>query len=159
MQLPEQGQFWKIEVEGPITSLRIENARRGGSSSSSTIDLEAFVSNQDFGPPAKKQKREQPQQDRKVHNLDQTTGLLTTNRRNVKVCAEFQKSNCHGINDEGRCLRDPTFVHQCAKCLKGDHGADKCTLTSTIPAPKPFGQNPSNKGKGKGKGEGGKDRP
>ncbi|CAK0821560.1 unnamed protein product, partial [Prorocentrum cordatum] len=50
-------------------------------------------------------------------------GCFTHNRRDIRLCADFQKGQCTQVGPGGRCARDPRAAHQCAKCLDQRHGA------------------------------------
>jgi hypothetical protein len=80
------------------------------------------------------------------HNTG-SDGQLTTNRRGVHLCRNFQKGNCQtGTNM--RCSADPELAHQCGKCLSHEHGAEQCN--------KPAAATPKGRGRGGGAPKGGR---
>lgn len=81
-------------------------------------------------------------------------GLYTTNRAGIQLCHEWQKGTCTETKAPNKCPHGPR-VHQCAKCLSDQHGADACQATPR--APSQNGKSGGKKGKGKGK-KGGKSR-
>ena len=76
----------------------------------------------------------------------QNNGRYSVNRRGQKLCELFQTNGCGRALADNLCPVDRTCVHQCAICLKGDHGANSC------PGPQK-GKGKGKKGKGKGKGK------
>jgi len=80
-------------------------------------------------------------------------GLMRTNRSGKELCMNFQEGRC-SAGSGILCPADPRRVHQCAKCLSTEHGANhpnKCDG--------PARQQPGGRGRGGGKGsKGGKGR-
>lgn len=87
-------------------------------------------------PPAKKTKtgkRTRTSADR-AHNV--SNGQFTTNRRNVKLCTQFQSGACarKGCN----------AAHQCALCLSPSHGAQHPKPCNAGPPPAQLAAHSSN---------------
>ncbi len=61
-------------------------------------------------------------------------GQYVANRSGTKLCAGFQNGSCMDVDRANRCSRSTHYVHQRAKCLAPDHGADKCTKSGSPPA-------------------------
>ena len=118
--IPLEYSFWKREVEDP--SVMIITKVRAGSfvSGEAPVDQAARGSGQPHGetgtpapkPPGKKRKR--LSQDDRQRNKG-SDGFWSTNRRGLKLCAEFQNNACtHPCPHQ--------HAHQCKKCLFPSHG-------------------------------------
>ena len=109
-------------------------------------------------PPTAKdwgQQRPPPRSTARAHNTT-SDGSMTTNRRGVGLCNEFQAGGCTEtvFTQQGyRCAKNRSYVHQCSKCLSPQHGAHEC---SGKPAPVPSQHTAKGGGKGKGKGKKGR---
>ena len=90
-----------------------------------------------------------PSSPAKVHNV--SNGIYSTNRSGVRLCEDFQRGTCEGVDLNARCRANPDKVHQCNKCLAADHSGKDCTKS---PRPPSSGSKGRGKGKKKGKGAG-----
>jgi hypothetical protein len=80
------------------------------------------------------------------HHVD-GSGQYSANRRGTRLCSDFQAGACQQ-EVKGRCPRDSSFSHNCAKCLSSGHGAKACNAGSSAEGRR------EGKGKGNGKGKG-----
>jgi len=150
-------QFWRRELEEPASLVRSHIASMGDH-----LEDDAKIardSNHNNVPaktpqgggggrleaaPAGKRARLAPMD--KTHNTD-SSGNLTTNRRGIPLCGEFQNDQCSSRGNSTICPKDGSKVHQCAKCLSPAHGSVICSnKAARAPVIK-------RKGDGKGKGK------
>ena len=79
----------------------------------------------------------------------QKDGLYSHNRAGSEICFKFNSGECSSKKG-GKCPEQGHRSHQCAKCLKNDHGAFSCPLNQG-------GKAKGKGGKGKGKNKQGGD--
>ena len=48
---------------------------------------------------------------------------MTTNRAGKRLCDGFQNGQCTRTLPNNVCAKNPSEVHQCARCLQPSHGA------------------------------------
>ena len=72
-----------------------------------------------------------PKRPVKQHNV--SNGLYTANRQGVTLCIAFQDGSCTKMGRNNRCAAALTRIHQCAKCLSTNHGADSCNQVPKAP--------------------------
>ncbi len=77
---------------------------------------------------------------------------MAANRRGVQLCGGFQSGTCTELR-MGRCAKDPSRSHQCAKCLNSGHGADKCNQAPARPPKRSAKGGGKSHGKGSSKGK------
>ena len=74
--------------------------------------------------------RDRPAPKTRKHNL-KADGNYATNRSGVPLCVGWQDGTCtESAPGTHICLRDRRSVHQCSKCLDGNHGAKDCRSDS-----------------------------
>ena len=88
---------------------------------------------------------------KKVYNVDQATGMHTTNRKNKPLCEAWQSGSCAYFGGSSSCPANPSQQHQCSICLSTIHGAQACPRN-----PAAAQHTGGGKGRGKGKKGGGK---
>ena len=78
-------------------------------------------------------------------------GLYSTNNAGKQLCRAYSRGECSG---NGPCKRN-AGAHQCARCLRSDHGAHEVDRCPKFAGSDPYWHSPPVKG-GKGFGKGGK---
>jgi hypothetical protein len=149
-QVTADTDFWRHEMEEPAI---IVLAKAG--SLSTMIGGDAPVSSiaSSSSGPAPQQQGAAARYDKKApskrprggngHYTD-GAGQYSANRRGTKLCNDFQAGTCQP-EVKGRCPRDGSCTHQCAKCLSPSHGAKACQAGASADGRR------DRKGNGKGK--------
>jgi len=86
------------------------------------------------------------------HNANDD-GTMKTNRSGKELCRNYQTGNCDASppGAPGVCPRNLRLVHQCAKCLSRDHGAQHpAECSNAASRPRLLGTTAKSKGRSKG---------
>ena len=94
----------------------------------------------------------------RAHIVNDEGTTFTSNRKGVRLCADFQTGQCSSYRGSSVCPRDSSQSHQCSKCLDTRHGGEypqKCTqVPKQIQTPTGGGWKGGKGGKGGGRGKG-----
>jgi hypothetical protein len=151
-ELIKESDWWREQLEDPCMLLISKVKRQndfveGDASVSGHQETRKRTTTAEQSSPGKS-----PKKVKNAHNV--TDNAFTTNRDNLRICPGFQDGSCSGTDRNGRCRADGVSTHQCAKCLRNDHGASTCDRTPQPPRGPKGKDKGGGKGKGKGKGKG-----
>ena len=153
-QVTLDGAFWKKEMEEPAILIlsgsgRLMEMVDGDAPIASAATPAAAAPARVAHPPARLAAKSKDSRARQHHVQN---GAYTANRSGAELCHGYQNGSCMGAVKGNHCARNSQYVHQCAKCLSNDHGADKCAKSSA-PSSSSGGKGKGSKGRGKGGGK------
>ena len=127
----DDAQWWRQELEEPALWLKNKVASRA-----EVLDGDTPIASAQSQSSTKRKASEYDFVSNrfKSHRTTGDGSRLTHNRRNVKLCEQYQKGQCDWTVGGDKCGYRRGEAHQCAICLSPDgHGADSCTKSLRQP--------------------------
>ena len=138
----KERQWWTTELEEPCIQIVTKAA-----------SLNSFI---DDDAPIQRPPQPQHNEQRAPKRQNHSQGPSNQNKRRVMFCEGWQNKTCLDKDGQNRCRANPTFVHQCSKCMRNSHGANWPGGCNNEQRSKQHRGKGGKGGKSKGSGKGGK---
>ena len=171
---PESKAFWEDEFITPATHVRIHLKSLGQVvDGDAPVDEKKIVNSAEVpshqrdplpAPPAPPARAHVDDRDRRGQKRPVSQGVYRFDRNNKQkgLCDDFQNGRCTPcVRGSTICPHNSNLRHQCANCLRDDHGADRCRAQERDEDDYEPQRRPRGRGRGRDRGRGrgaGRDR-